>query len=66
MPFGDALDESGSQWRVQTDIAQYFADRAADGEVSVLRDGVAAVVPAEVAVEGLRALGRDVPAELAD
>ncbi len=67
MPFGDTLREDvDGSWRVQTEIAQYFADRAAEGEVSVLRLGVGAVVPADVAVAGLRALGRDLPAGLVD
>jgi hypothetical protein len=67
MTFGDALeaDVDGS-WRTRTDVADYFVERARDGQVTVLRDGVAAVVSAEVAVAGLRALGRDVPAGLSD
>jgi hypothetical protein len=67
MTFGDTLeaDVDGS-WRVRTEIADYFAERAREGQVTVLGSGDAAVVSAEVAVAGLRALGLDVPAQLSD
>lgn len=65
MTFGDALeaDVDGS-WRTRTDVAGYLVDRAGEGQITVLGDGVAAVVPANVAVAGLRALGIEVPAQL--
>lgn len=67
MTFGDALEaDMDDSWRTRTDIAHYFAERAGDGQVTVLGEGVAAVVPADVAVAGLRALGREVPSELSD
>jgi hypothetical protein len=67
MPFGDALEaDVEDTWRSRTDIALQLADRAGKGEVTVLGDGVAAVVPANVAVAGLRALGLDVPAQLSN
>lgn len=67
MTFGDALeaDVDGS-WRARTDIAGYFVNRAEQGLVTVLGDGAAAVVPAIVAIAGLRALGLDIPTQLSD
>lgn len=62
---GDALEpDSDGLWRVRTEIAQYFADCAEEDEVTVLRPGAAAVVPADVAVAGMQALGRAVDPEL--
>lgn len=67
MPFGDALEpDADGSWRTRTEIASYFADQASRGVVTVLSGGTAAVVPADVALAGLRALGRAVPAELSD
>lgn len=67
MPFGDALEaDVDHAWQTRTDVALRLADRAGRGEIMVLGDGVAAVVPASVAVAGLLALGLDVPAQLSD
>lgn len=67
MPFGDALEaDVDDTWQSRTDVALHLAERAGRGEITVLGDGVAAVVPASVAVAGLRALGLDVPAQLSD